>query len=218
MDTGTEREKELAARAAAALIEDGMTVGLGTGSTVAHFVSALAARDLELRCVATSPATETVARDLGLRLEPFGAYSKLARLDIAVDGADQVARGGWVVKGGGGAHTREKIVAAAAERFVVIVSSDKLVDEIAPPIPLELLAFGVVTTVDRLGSTQLRDAQTTPDGGVLADWIGSVDDPAELAALLAATPGVVEHGLFPPDLVSEVLVGRGGEVERIEPS
>ncbi|MGI8862607.1 MAG: ribose 5-phosphate isomerase A, partial [Gaiellaceae bacterium] len=205
MDTGTEREKELAARAAAALIEDGMTVGLGTGSTVAHFVSALAARDLELRCVATSPATETVARDLGLRLEPFGAYSKLARLDIAVDGADQVARGGWVVKGGGGAHTREKIVAAAAERFVVIVSSDKLVDEIAPPIPLELLAFGVVTTVDRLGSTQLRDAQTTPDGGVLADWIGSVDDPAELAALLAATPGVVEHGLFPPDLVSEVL-------------
>ncbi len=218
MDTGTEREKELAARAAAALIEDGMTVGLGTGSTVAHFVSALAARDLELRCVATSPATETVARDLGLRLEPFGAYSKLARLDIAVDGADQVARGGWVVKGGGGAHTREKIVAAAAERFVVIVSSDKLVDEIAPPIPLELLAFGVVTTVDRLGSTQLRDAQTTPDGGVLADWIGSVDDPAELAALLAATPGIVEHGLFPPDLVSEVLVGRGGEVERIEPS
>jgi len=218
VDTGTEREKELAARTAAALIEDGMTVGLGTGSTVAHFVSALAARDLELRCVATSPATETVARDLGLRLEPFGAYSKLARLDIAVDGADQVARGGWVVKGGGGAHTREKIVAAAAERFVVIVSSDKLVDEIAPPIPLELLAFGVVTTVDRLGSTQLRDAQTTPDGGVLADWIGSVDDPAELAALLAATPGVVEHGLFPPDLVSEVLVGRGGEVERIEPS
>ena len=218
MDTGTEREKELAAQAAAALIEDGMTVGLGTGSTVAHFVSALAARDLELRCVATSPATETVARDLGLRLEPFDAYSKLARLDIAVDGADQVARDGWVVKGGGGAHTREKIVAAAAERFVVIVSSDKLVDEIAPPIPLELLAFGVVTTVDRLGSTQLRDAQTTPDGGVLADWIGSVDNPAELAALLAATPGVVEHGLFPPDLVSEVLVGRGGEVERIEPS
>jgi len=218
VDTGTEREKELAAQAAAALIEDGMTVGLGTGSTVAHFVSALAARDLELRCVATSPATETVARDLGLRLEPFDAYSKLARLDIAVDGADQVARDGWVVKGGGGAHTREKIVAAAAERFVVIVSSDKLVDEIAPPIPLELLAFGVVTTVDRLGSTQLRDAQTTPDGGVLADWIGSVDNPAELAALLAATPGVVEHGLFPPDLVSEVLVGRGGEVERIEPS
>ena len=218
MATDTEREKQLAARAAAVLVEDGMTVGLGTGSTVAHFVSALAARDLELRCVATSPATETVARDLGLRLEPFGAYSKLARLDIAVDGADQVARDGWVVKGGGGAHTREKIVAAAAERFVVIVSSDKLVDEIAPPIPLELLAFGVVTTVDRLGSIHLRDAQATPDGGVLADWIGSLDDPAELAAHLAATPGVVEHGLFPPDLVSEVLVGRGGEVERIEPT
>ena len=215
MDTGTEREKELAARTAAALIEDGMTVGLGTGSTVAHFVSALAARDLELRCVATSPATETVARDLGLRLEPFDAYSKLARLDIAVDGADQVARGGWVVKGGGGAHTREKIVAAAAERFVVIVSSDKLVDEIAPPIPVELLAFGVAATVARLGSVRLRDTQSTPDGGVLADWIGSVDDPAELAALLAGTPGVGEHGLFPPDLVSEILVGRHDRVERL---
>ena len=216
MDTGTEREKKLPARAAAALIEEGMTVGLGTGSTARHFLRALAARDLDLECVATSPATEAAAFELGLRVKPFSTGSKLARLDIAVDGADQVARDGWVVKGGGGAHTREKIVAAAAERFIVIVSSDKLVDEIEPPIPLELLAFGVEATVARLGTTRIRDAQSTPDGGLLADWIGSLDDPAKLAALLAATPGVVEHGLFPPDLVSEVLVGRGDTVERIE--
>jgi len=215
VSTDIEREKELVGHAAAALVEDGMTVGLGTGSTAAHFLRALAARDLALDCVATSPATETAALDLGLHVEPFSAGSKLARLDIAVDGADQVTRDGWVVKGGGGAHTREKIVAAAADRFVVIVSSDKLVDDIAPPIPLELLAFGVAATLARLDAARLRDAQSTPDGGVLADWVGSVDDPAELAALLAATPGVVEHGLFPPDLVSDVLVGRHDSVERL---
>ena len=132
-----------------------------------------------------------------------------------MDGADQVARNGWIVKGGGGAHTREKIVAAAAERFVVIVSSDKLVDEIGPPIPLELHAFGLAATLGRLGDARLRGAPETPDGGVLADWVGPVADPAELAARLAATPGVVEHGLFAPELVSEILIGRGDQVERI---
>lgn len=215
MSTDPEREKRVAAQAAAALVEDGMTVGLGSGSTSAYFLAALAARGLELACVATSPTTETAARGLGLRVEPFGPAAKPARLDIAVDGADQVARDGWVVKGAGGAHTREKIVAAAAERFVVIVSSNKLVDEIEPPIPLELLAFGLAATLERLGQTAPRDAQATPDGGVVADWLGPVDDPAELASRLAATPGVVEHGLFPPALVSEVLVGRGDQVERI---
>ena len=217
MNTDSEREKRVAAEAAAALVADGMTVGLGTGSTASYFLSALAARGLELVCVATSPATEAAARKLGLRLEPFGSADELARLDIAVDGADQVARDGWIVKGGGGAHTREKIVAAAAERFVVIVSSDKIVGEVEAPIPLELHPFGLAATLERLGDARLRDARRTPDGGVLADWIGSVGDPAELAARLDATTGVVEHGLFAPALVSEVLVGRGDEVERIEP-
>ncbi|MDQ3672342.1 MAG: ribose 5-phosphate isomerase A [Actinomycetota bacterium] len=214
MGADTEHEKDVVGRSAAQLIEDGMTVGLGTGSTALRFLRALADRELEIGCVATSPATEAAALGLGLRVEPFGPRSRLTRLDIAVDGADQVTRDGWVVKGGGGAHTREKIVAAAAERFVVIVSSDKIVDEIGPPVPLELNAFGAASTVDRLGSARLRDADTTLDGGsVLADWVGSVKDPAELAALLASTPGVVEHGLFPPELVTEILVARGDEVE-----
>src|SRR4051812_34083514 len=104
-------EKRAAAEAAAALVEDGSTVGLGTGSTVAHLLPALARRQLRLRCVATSLATEAAARALGLEVEPF---ERLDRLDIAIDGADQVDPGGWLVKGGGGAHTREKIVAAAA--------------------------------------------------------------------------------------------------------
>jgi ribose 5-phosphate isomerase A len=216
--TDVEREKRLAAEAAAELVEDGMTVGLGTGSTAAYFVEALAARRLGVRCVSTSLATEEAARSAGLAVESFTGEAALTRLDIAVDGADQVAPDGWVVKGGGGAHTREKIVAAAAERFVVIVSSDKVVESLQPPVPLELLEFGLAATLARLGEARLRDATRTPDGGVIADWTGVVEDPAELAALLAATPGVVEHGLFPPALVSEVLVGRGEGVERLEPS
>lgn len=212
MTPDLEREKRLAAEAAAALAETGMTVGLGTGTTAGYFLQALAVRDLGVRCVATSPATETAARRLGLHVEPFDGDGA-TKLDLAVDGADQIAPDGWVVKGNGGAHTREKIVAAAAARFVVIASSDKLVERVSPPIPLELLAFGHAATLERLEQVRLRDAPPTPDGGVLAHWVGPLDDPASLAALLSATPGVVDHGLFPPQLVSERLVGRGDEVE-----
>jgi ribose 5-phosphate isomerase A len=207
-----EDEKRLAADAAAELVEDGMAVGLGTGTTVGHFLPALARRGLQLRCVATSLQTETAARELGLTVEPF---DELERLDIAVDGADQIAPGGWVVKGGGAAHTREKIVAAAAERFVVVASSDKLVEAIGPPVPLEVLPYGARATLARVAPAELRDVPPSPDGGLIADYRGPVGDPAELAARLSATPGVVEHGLFPPALVSEILVGRDDAVERL---
>ena len=190
-----------------------MTVGLGTGSTVARLLPPLAERELEIRCVATSPRTESAALDLGIPVEPF---DRLERLDIAIDGADQVALDGWLVKGGGGAHTREKIVAAATGRFVVIVDSGKAVERIAAPVPLELQPFGLRATLRELGDVRLRDAAPSPDGGVIADYVGEVGDPMELAARLALVPGVVEHGLFPPVLVSEVLVGRGNGVERLE--
>src|SRR5437773_2086680 len=134
-----------------------MLVGLGTGSTVAYLLPVLAARNLDLRCVATSVATAVAARELGLRVESFAGVDALPRLDVAIDGADQVAPSGWLVKGGGAAHTREKAVAAAADRFVVIVSSDKLVDRLSPPVPLELLEFGLAGTLRRLGTAQLRD-------------------------------------------------------------
>jgi ribose 5-phosphate isomerase A len=205
-------EKRLAAEAAAGLVEDGMRVGLGTGSTVAFLLPALAARGLGLRCVATSLRTEQAARDLGLAVEPF---DELERLDLAIDGADQIAPSRWLMKGGGAAHTREKIVAAAADRFVVIASSDKLVDALSPPVPLELLAFGTASVLRALEPALLRDVPPSPDGGVIADYLGPVDDPEALAARLAATAGVVEHGLFPPSLVSDVIVGRGSSVERL---
>jgi ribose 5-phosphate isomerase A len=203
-------EKRAAAEAAVALIEDGNRVGLGTGSTVAPLLPALAARGLRLRCVATSVATEVAARALGLAVEPF---EQLDRLDIAIDGADQIDPDNWVIKGGGGAHTREKVVARAADRFVVIASSDKVVDALAPPVPLELLSFGLPATLRALGEAELRHGPLSPDDGAIADYRGAFSDPAELAARLSATPGVIDHGLFPPDLVHDVLIARGDEIE-----
>ena len=210
-----EREKRLAAEAAALLVEDGMTVGLGTGSTVAYLLPSLAARNLQLRCVATSPVTEQKAVELGINVESFRGPGAVPRLDIAIDGADQVAPSGWLVKGGGAAHTHEKAVAAAADRFVVIVSANKMVDTLAPPVPLELLEFGLAATLQRLETVQLRDAPPSPEGGIIADFTGDFEDPDELSWRLSSTVGVVEHGLFPAEMVSDVVVARGEEVERI---
>ena len=210
---GTDREKKLAAEAAAGLVEDGMRVGLGTGSTVAFLLPALAARGLrDLRCVATSVATEEQARGLGIAVE---AFEQLDRLDIAIDGTDEVTPNGWLIKGGGAAHLREKIVAAAAARFVVIGDSSKPVAELRGPVPIEVFGFGAAATLARLGSEVItRDVPPSPDGGVIADYRGEIGDPAQLAARLEADPGVAAHGLFPPAMVSELFIGRGDGVER----
>ncbi|WP_111768634.1 ribose 5-phosphate isomerase A [Nakamurella deserti] len=203
-------EKRAAGVAGAQLVEDGMTVGLGTGSTVAYLLPALAARGLSVRCVATSPRTESAARNLGLRVETFGSID---RFDIAIDGADEVTPEGWLIKGGGAAHTREKIVAVTADRFVVIADSSKAVPALTWPVPVELMTFGLPSTLRRLGTAVLRDVPETPDGGVIADFHTDLADPARTAAMLGATPGVVAHGIFAPDLVHDVLVARGTEVE-----
>jgi ribose 5-phosphate isomerase A len=211
--TGVDDEKRIAAEAAAELVESGMTVGLGTGSTVAHLLPAIARRGLSgIRCVATSVATEEQARGLGIPVEQFNS---LSRLEIAIDGTDEVTPDGWLIKGGGAAHLREKIVAAAAERFVVIADSSKPVDALRGPVPLELFAFGIASTLARLGDeVELRDVPPSPDGGVIADYRGPIGDPAALAARFDADPGIAAHGLFPPTMVSEVLIGRGEVVER----
>lgn len=216
MTSSAEREKRAAAEAAAELVTEGMRVGLGTGSTVAWLLPVLAARAVKnVVYVATSPATERVAREHGLDVRPF---TNFGRLDLAIDGADQIERSGWLVKGGGGAHTREKVVAAAAERFVVIASSNKLVSVLGPPIPLELLPFGMESTLGLLESAALRPARPTPDRGLLADYLGLVEDPDRLATRLSLMPGVVEHGLFPPHLTSEILVATGSSVRRFRPA
>lgn len=204
-----EEEKRLAAQSAADLVRDGMRVGLGTGTTVAYLLTALAQRRPRAAYVATSPRTERAAKALGLVVEQF---ESLDRLDLAIDGADQMTRGGWLIKGGGGALTREKIVAASADRFVVIADSTKLVDALHAPVPLELHAFGIAATLRRLAPTSVRDADLSPDGGVIADYRGEIGDPAALAVTLSTTPGVVEHGLFEPHLTSYMLIAKGATV------
>jgi ribose 5-phosphate isomerase A len=212
--SGADTEKRLAAEAAVELVENGMTVGLGTGSTVAYLLPALARRGLsDIRCVATSVATSEQARELGIPVEDF---DKLERLDIAIDGTDEVTPDGWLIKGGGGAHLREKIVAAAATRFVVIADSSKPVTSLRGPVPLELFGFGAASTLARLGDeVKLREVPRSPDGGLIADYRGGgLEDPAALAARLESDPGVAAHGLFPPTMVSDLYIGRGDAVER----
>ena len=183
-----------------------MAVGLGTGSTVAELVPALGRRRPGHHlCCDVARHRGARARAHGLAVRPF---TDIDRLDIAIDGADQVDPAGWLVKGGGGAHARERIVAAAADRFVVIVSSDKPVERLRPPVPLELLAFGLSCHAARAGrprcSATRRDARR---------W-----GPGRLARCrrrprrgsprrLDAVPGLVSHGLFPPAMVSAVLIG-----------
>jgi ribose 5-phosphate isomerase A len=214
--SGADDEKRLAAEAAALLVEEGMTVGLGTGSTVAQLLPALARRGLGgIRCVATSVATEEQARELGIPVERF---DELERLDIAIDGTDEVTPAGWLIKGGGGAHLREKIVAAAAARFVVIADSTKPVESLRGPVPVELFGFGAASTLGRLGPEfEPRDVPRSPDNGLIADYRGAIGDPAVLAARLEADPGIAAHGLFPPAMVSDLIVARGDSVQRSAP-
>jgi ribose 5-phosphate isomerase A len=207
-----EAQKAAAARASAELIEDGMRVGLGTGSTVAHLLPAIAGRGLKgLRCVSTSPATQEAAIALGMTVE---GLDEVGELDIAIDGADQIDPAGWLIKGGGGALTREKIVASHTRRFIVIASAEKVVGELTAPVPLELVDFAVQSTLKALGPARLRDVPPSPDGGLIADYLGGIGNPAKLASRLAATPGVVEHGLFEPAMVSLILIGTADGLER----
>jgi ribose 5-phosphate isomerase A len=198
-----DEEKRLAADTAAERVEPGSRVGLGTGTTVAFLLEAIARRGVLARYVATSPRTAEAARALGITVEEFDAFDEL---DLAIDGADQIAPDGWLVKGGGGAHLREKIVAASARTFVVIADSSKPVTALHAPIPLELRPFGLRATLRELGSVTLRDVGPSPDGGVLGDYHGDVTSPRALAERLASTPGVSAHGLFAPELVSEIIV------------
>jgi ribose 5-phosphate isomerase A len=207
----TDSEKRLAAHTAALFVEPGMRVGLGTGSTVTYLLNALAARAVRnVRYVATSPATEKIAQALGLEVDPFDT---LDSLELAIDGADQVAPDGWLVKGRGGAFTREKIVAAAAARFVVIVDSSKVVEQLSPPVPIEVLPFGMRASLRRFHPYAIRHGVRSPDGGVIADMQAPFDDAAALAQLLDQTAGVIGHGLFPPTMVTDVIIATGSQTE-----
>jgi ribose 5-phosphate isomerase A len=209
--TPSDATKEAAGRAAAAHVEDGMRVGLGTGSTVRFTTIALGGAGLDIVCTATSVDTERLAAEVGLRVE---APDSLGELDIAIDGADEVDSDFNLTKGGGGAHTREKLVAQMSPRFIVVVDESKLVDRLgAFGTPIEVLDFApavVMRRVEQLGATSVDQRDIRSDNGnLLMDArFGTIDDPVALGARLAAIPGLVEHGLFEASMVERVVVGR----------
>jgi ribose 5-phosphate isomerase A len=204
-----QQAKEATGRHAAGYVEDGMRVGLGTGSTVRFTTIALGERMPDIVCTATSVDTEKLAASVGLRVE---SPDDIGALYIAIDGADEVASSFDLTKGGGGAHTREKLVAQMSPRFIVVVDESKLVDKLgAFGTPLEVLHFapGVVTErVKALGATSVTTRDRGSDNGnLLMDaHFPPIDDPAALAAQLAGVPGIVEHGIFLRDMVERVIV------------
>ncbi|TVR32503.1 MAG: ribose-5-phosphate isomerase RpiA [Nitriliruptor sp.] len=216
--------KRAAGEAAAELVEDGMRLGLGTGSTVAYFLDALAARGLDVAGVPTSEATAARCRELGIGLLDTAG---VARLDLCVDGADELDHALQLTKGGGGALLREKVVATLSDRFVVIATADKLVDRLCDTfaLPIEVVPFAVgpvTRSVQGLGfeaSVRMRGdaAYRTDNGNAIVDarCDGGVDDPAVIDVTIGLLPGVVETGLF-IDLADLALLGDdNGEVTRV---
>ncbi|KAA0235392.1 MAG: Ribose-5-phosphate isomerase A [Acidimicrobiales bacterium] len=209
-----ETAKAATGRRAADCVEDGMRVGLGTGSTVKHTIIALGERAPDVVCTATSVRSHELATEVGLRVV---SPDEITHLDIAIDGADEVSADFYLTKGGGGAHTREKVVATMSDRFIVVVDERKLVDKLgAFGTPVEILPFAPEVTaawIRDLGASEVAFRQRSSDNGnLLADArFGLIDDPAGLATALSAVPGLVEHGIFSKELVTEVMVaGRGG--------
>jgi ribose 5-phosphate isomerase A len=221
----TDDDKRRAAEAAVAEIESGMLVGLGTGSTAAYAIAAIGARiktGLEIKAVATSLASERRAVWHGIELLDF---EDVASVDLVIDGADELDSRLRAIKGAGGAMLREKIVASAAKRMVIVVDGSKRVERLgAAPLPIEVLPFArsfVAAELRKLGGEPvLRRAGSNLDltdqhNIVLDCEFSRLDAPDELAAALAAIPGVLAHGLFLHE-ADAAYVGIDGRVERLE--
>jgi len=222
-------QKRLSGEAAAALVENGMTVGLGTGSTAAWFVRALAARGLDVRGVATSEATAALAASLGMTLV---ALDEAGPIDLTVDGADEIGPGLALIKGGGAALLREKLVWQASRRCVVIADALKTPGVFGRyPLPIEVVAFGQGTTAARIDAVlaaqgiaaravlRVKDGSPvrTDGGNVIYDApCGAIPDPAALAGALKAVTGVVDHGLF-LGLAERALLGTDDGVVTLYP-
>jgi ribose 5-phosphate isomerase A len=222
-------QKRAAGEAAAGLVESGMVVGLGTGSTAAWFVKALAARKLDVTCIATSTATAELAASLGMKLAELG---ETREIDLTVDGADEIGPGLSLIKGGGAALLREKLVWEASKRCVVIADAAKRVERLGKfPLPIEVVAFGHKTTSLRICDAlvecdigvaprlRLKDGQPVRTDGenlIYDAACGRIEEPAALAFALKSVTGVVDHGLF-LDLAELALIGTADGVVTLEP-
>ncbi len=215
--------KQAAAEAAVDLVQDGMAVGLGTGSTAAYAIDALARRvraGLRIKAIPTSERTARQARDGGI---PLASFAECPRLDLTIDGADEIARGTLdLIKGLGGALLREKIVAASSARLVIVADSSKLVDRLGThaPVPVEVVAFGWETTLARLTALGVQPKPRRDEGGALFQTdggnvvldcaTGAIDDPAALDRALRKVVGVIETGLFLGMAERALVSGTGG--------
>lgn len=205
--------KRIAGEKAAEFVEDGMVVGLGTGSTVYWTLQRLGERvqqGLRIRGVPTSHQTEQIAIALGI---PLTGFDEVGEIDLAIDGADEVGPEFDLIKGGGGALLHEKLVAAASRRFIVVAAEPKLVPQLgAFPLPVEVVPFAWQVTARRIGGNVKRREEAgqpfvTDNGNSILDCAyGKIDAPAELARSLKSLPGVVEHGLF-IDMADTVVLG-----------
>jgi ribose 5-phosphate isomerase A len=218
-----ETAKRAAGEAAAEAVQDGTTIGLGSGSTAAHAIRAIGRAiddGLTVRGVPTSLAARRLAIESGV---PLAGADEVDRIHLAIDGADQVTPGGDCVKGGGAAHAREKVVDAFADRLLLVVDPTKEADVLDHPVPVETLPDAWRTVAERVetfdGEPTLRESDSksgpvvTDNGNLVVDCaFGAIDRPTRLAAELAATPGVVEHGLF-VGLADAVYVGRADDVD-----
>lgn len=220
---GSEEAKRRAGESAAAAIEDDMIVGLGTGSTAGYAIRALGQKvdaGLDIRGIATSIQSRELAREAGI---PLCALEDGDRIDVAIDGADQVA-GTDLLKGGGAAHTREKIIASAADRFLVVVDDSKLADQLSRPVPIEILPSARAIVAQEIrelgGEPELRTGHgkdgpvVTEHGNLVLDVdFGPIDTPESLGGTLSSLPGVVDHGLF-VGLADEILIGTESSVTK----
>lgn len=210
--------KKLAGERAAEYVKDGMTVGLGTGSTAYWAIVRIGERvreGLEIKAIATSGQSEQLALELGI---PLTTFAETDVLDLTIDGADEVDDDGQLIKGGGGALLREKIVAAISRQLIIIVDETKRVRRLgAFPLPVEVLPFGVEATINHLKKLDadpvIRMAEGKPyvtdNGHWIADCrFGEIRNPRELQVALNQIPGVVENGLF-VDMANKVIIGHG---------
>lgn len=218
LPSGEANPKALAGISAARRVRSGMVVGLGTGSTAAHAVEELGRRvreeGLRLRGVPTSEMTARLARRVGV---PLTTLEREPALDLAIDGADQVDPRLNLIKGGWGAHTREKIVATAARRFLVVADPSKLSPVLKMPVPLEVIPMAVgpvLRALKAMGARGVVRRGTITDQGnpVIDADFGAIRRPDLLDRRLSGMAGVVDHGIFPTEMVTEVHVGTAGGV------
>jgi ribose 5-phosphate isomerase A len=217
--------KRLVAKRAVEFVEDGMAVGLGTGTTATMFIRELALRvqqGLTIRCVASSDASHDLGLSLGMDVTTL---DQLPELDLYVDGADEVGPGLALIKGGGGALLREKIVASAAKEFLVVVDSTKLVEHLGKfPLPVEVIKMALPVVEPRLTALGLNPRQrqakngngpylTDEDNYIFDCGCGVIDDPEVLAAEIRGIVGVVEHGLFLGMATLALVAGEDGVTE-----